>query len=78
MPSTHHRIISIWVTAVTHTTHMYLRSYFDEAWRNAQKTAPVVIHNNWITGSDAKKQRFIDAGLWYKAEKKSKSSRPEL
>ena len=39
--------------------------YFNPEWRREHPAAPVTVHNNWISGHDAKKNRFIENGLWH-------------
>ena len=43
------------------------RCYFNETWRRAKNRSfkPVVLHNNWIKGHDAKVERFKELGLWF-------------
>ena len=38
--------------------------YASEPWRRAQSRAPVLVHNNWIKGHDAKVARFQRWGMW--------------
>ncbi len=38
--------------------------YASEAWRRAHTTRPLLVHNNWIKGADAKRERFIQWGMW--------------
>lgn len=42
------------------------QNYFNDTWR-AENThiQPIVLHNNWIVGHEAKVQRFKDLGTWY-------------
>jgi hypothetical protein len=40
--------------------------YFDEYGPEARRPV-VVVHNNFIVGTDRKRQRFKDCGLWYEA-----------
>ena len=40
--------------------------YFDDEWRqNHPDVKPVMLHNNWIVGHDAKVDRFKRLGMWY-------------
>ena len=41
--------------------------YADEAWRRAQRRAPVMVHNNWIKGHAAKLERFTRWHIWFGA-----------
>ncbi|EDQ90101.1 uncharacterized protein MONBRDRAFT_24568 [Monosiga brevicollis MX1] len=45
--------------------------YFDKYWRSAQPEQPTVVHNNFIVGADAKRQRFQKLGLWYVGQSKN-------
>lgn len=45
------------------------KAYFDEMRPQREGTWPVIIHNNWIIGSDQKKKRFQDWDLWALDEK---------
>ena len=38
--------------------------YASDAWRAAQRRRPVLVHNNWIKGHAAKRERFERWGLW--------------
>ena len=38
--------------------------YASYAWRKAQRKKPLLVHNNWIKGHDAKRERFRLWGLW--------------
>ncbi|CAM6128967.1 unnamed protein product [Calypogeia fissa] len=38
--------------------------YFDLGWPQANNVEPVVIHNNWMVGYEAKLDRFRSYGLW--------------
>ena len=38
--------------------------YSSDAWRRANRRPPVLVHNNWIKGSEAKLERFQRWGLW--------------
>ena len=38
--------------------------YASEAWRAAQRRRPLLVHNNWIVGHDAKLQRFRSWRMW--------------
>ena len=38
--------------------------YASDAWRQVQQRRPVLVHNNWIKGSDAKLRRFREWGMW--------------
>lgn len=40
------------------------RSFFDWHESQVRGITPIVVHNNWITGRDAKIQRLKDWGLW--------------
>ena len=39
--------------------------YASDAWRHAQSRTPVLVHNNWIKGHEAKLERFKRWGLWH-------------
>ena len=42
-------------------------AYFVHAdWPSASEL-PVLVHNNWLAGFDAKRQRFVDHGMWWAA-----------
>ena len=42
-------------------------AYFVHAdWPSAGKL-PVLVHNNWLAGFEAKRQRFVDHGMWWAA-----------
>ena len=38
--------------------------YASEAWRSAQRRTPLLVHNNWIVGHEAKLGRFRSWGMW--------------
>lgn len=38
--------------------------YTSARWRGAQRRTPVLVHNNWIKGADAKLGRFKRWGMW--------------
>mgnify|MGYP002632866031 CR=1 FL=1 len=38
--------------------------YASDAWRAAQRRPPVLVHNNWIKGHEAKMKRFRAWGMW--------------
>ena len=38
--------------------------YASDPWRRAQRRAPLLVHNNWIKGHEAKVARFRKWGMW--------------
>ena len=38
--------------------------YASETWRRAQRAKPVLVHNNWIKGHEAKLARFKEWDMW--------------
>ena len=42
-------------------------------WPRSSRALPIIIHNNWLAGAEAKRQRFIDHGLWFVKETKERS-----
>lgn len=49
--------------------------WWRQAFKRRTKDPPVVVHNNWIVGREAKIQRFISKGLWAKAAPKEQTRR---
>lgn len=38
--------------------------YASDEWRAAQRRRPILVHNNWIKGHEAKRERFERWGMW--------------
>ena len=38
--------------------------YGSDAWRRAQTRPPLLVHNNWIKGAEAKRRCFEKWGMW--------------
>ena len=50
--------------------------YASEAWRRAQRRAPLLVHNNWIKGHEAKLSRFRGWGMWKDDKNRSVGRKP--
>lgn len=44
--------------------HFPSGKYYFEDFTNEHREEAVVVHNNWISGHDAKRERFRDHGMW--------------
>ena len=40
----------------------------DDIYAAAGLPPPVIVHNNWLAGFEAKRQRFVDHGMWHLRE----------